>query len=86
MQDFMAFAEAGLLTEREVTDALTMLPLELDDDFDAQLSELRARRAAIEGLPDPNGQKHGKGAIDSLNAFIAEVDRARQEHEAQKHR
>jgi hypothetical protein len=83
MQEFMAPAVAGALTDRNIADALTMLPLDLEDDFNAQLAELRKRRAALESLTDQGAQQRGKAAIVSLEKFIGEVERAQSADKAQ---
>jgi len=77
MRNFMTLAAAGGLTEREVSEALTMLPLEFDDDFNAQLSELRARRTAIGNLHEPRFESLAKTAANAIDTFMAQVDRAR---------
>jgi hypothetical protein len=64
------------MTDRNLVDALTMLPLELEDNFAAQLAELRKRRAALEGIADKGAQQRGRAAIASLDKFIGEVERA----------
>ena len=86
MHDFMILAASGALTDRESTAALTMLPPDLEDNFGAQIAELKARRTALEGLPDPQLQDRRTGAITAIDAFIADIDRARSSYESQKHR
>jgi hypothetical protein len=86
MREFMTLAATGALTEREVADALKMLPLDLDENFDAQLSELHTRRTAIENLHDAKLRELGKMSIEAINASIAEVDHARAAAEALKAR
>jgi hypothetical protein len=83
MRDFMALAANGALTEREATDALTMLPLELEDNCGAQIAELKSRRSALEGVSGPQVQDRKKTAIAAIDAFIAEIDRARSSFESQ---
>jgi hypothetical protein len=83
MQEFIGPAVAGAMTDRNLADALTMLPLDLEDNFDAQLAELRKRRSALEGLADKGAQQRGKAAIASLDKFIGEVERAQSADKAQ---
>ena len=77
MNDFLTFSASGALTDHESTDALTMLPLDLEDDFDAQLKEMRARRKAVEQSNVPQSQKRKRAAIASIDRFIADIERAR---------
>ena len=86
MRDFVALMDTGGLTVREMTDAVTMLPLDMEDNFDAQTAELRRRRTALENQRGSLTTKSAQAAIASLDAFIAEVDRARSAMEAQKHK
>jgi hypothetical protein len=85
MLSLVKLSVSGALTDREFTDALTMLPLEFEDNFAAQIDELRARRLALEEITDPQMQGKRKAAIASINTFLAEVDRARAAYESQKH-
>jgi len=59
-------------------------PRSLEDNFEAQLAELRARRSALEGLSDPALLNRKVAAIAAIDAFIAEVERARASYESQK--
>lgn len=47
MTRFLLFAKGGILSERELSDALTMLPLSLSDNPDAQLKVLNQRRSKV---------------------------------------
>jgi hypothetical protein len=76
MADFLALSAAGALTERQATNALTMLPLDLDDNFTAQIAALRARRIRLEHVRDPNVQTLKRAAIASIDQFIQEIQRA----------
>ena len=84
MPDTVELCLSGALTEREFRDALTMLPPGLEDNFTAQLAELRARRAAIEELKDSRAAELKNTATASIDAFISEVERAQSASEAQK--
>ncbi len=47
MKRLLLFANKGLLSKRELTDALTMLPLSLSDNPRAQLALLSARKRRV---------------------------------------
>ena len=53
MKGLMEFVLHGTLTERDLTHALTMLPLSMSDNPKAQVAELKRRRVEIERLSDP---------------------------------
>ena len=65
-------------------DALTMAPLNLDDNCGAQVTELRKCRSALEGLTDLGARRRGKTAIASLDVFIGKVSRAQSADMAQR--
>ena len=77
MPEFVSSPIGGALTDREFADALTMLPLDLSDQYDAQLAEMRVRRLALEQTSMPKFQGRKETALASIDAFIAEIDRAR---------
>lgn len=77
MRDFLSLVASRALTQQEASDALTMLPLELDDQFDAQLAALRTRRTAVENVHDSQLQAAAKSALHAIDAFMAEVETAR---------
>jgi hypothetical protein len=76
MDVFLKLSASGALTDRESTDALTMLPLELDDDFNAQLKKMRARREAVEQSNVSQAEEAKRAAIVSIDRFITEIERA----------
>lgn len=84
MPDAVDLCLSGALTEREFRDALTMLPVGLEDNFAGQLTELQTRRSAIGELADPRARELKETAAASIDAFISEVERAQSETEAQK--
>jgi hypothetical protein len=84
MSDFIGLAKAGALSTHEMTDAVTMLPLDMEDDFGAQSGELQKRRSALEHLSDSSAQELVRAALASIDAFLAEVERARSAMSAQK--
>jgi hypothetical protein len=75
---------SGALTERQFRNALTMLPSGLEDDFDAQLAELRARRAAVAQVTNPRAQELKRTGAASIDTFISDVERAKSATKAQK--
>jgi hypothetical protein len=58
-----AIQQSGGLTDQQVKDAVTMLPLQMSDDYPAQLQELEKRKDALQRVSDP-----GK------DAFMAEIE------------
>jgi hypothetical protein len=86
MSDFIGLAKAGALSTHEMTDAVTMLPLDMEDDFDAQFGELQKRRSALKHLSDSSVQELVRTALESIDAFVAEIERARSAIRVQKQR
>jgi hypothetical protein len=73
MREFLA-STSSALTDLEFTDALTLLPRDLDDDFGAQLIELRARRIALEQVDDPGLQDRKRSAIAAIDKSISDIE------------
>lgn len=84
MRDFVESVSASL-TDYEFTDALTMLPLDLDDDLDAQLEEMRARRASLNSIAAPQSLDRRRAGIAEIDKCISEMERAKSEVSAKKH-
>jgi len=84
MRSFLSMVATGSLTQHEASDALTMLPLELEDQFDAQLAALRTRRTAVEKVHDAQLQGAAKSAIEAIDNSITEVEAARTGQRASK--
>ena len=77
MRGFLTLASTGVLTKGEMCDALTALPLDLVDHFEAQLGELRARRGAIRKIHNVQQREYAELAVAVIDEFIAQVDTAR---------
>ena len=73
MTSFMMLSKNGTISERNFSDALTMLPLSMSDDQHAQLVELAARRRAVLGVKGRDLSIQRKLAIDSIDKFVKEV-------------
>jgi hypothetical protein len=70
---FLLFAKNGLLSERELSDALTMLPLSLSDNAHAQLNELNQRRSKVVGVTQTDLQQQRKLALAAIDGFASEI-------------
>jgi len=75
-QEFMRLALAEGLTTRHVSRAIEMLPLELVDDFAAQLAEMRLRRSAIERVGDPELAEARQASLAAIDSSIEARKRA----------
>lgn len=84
MREFMAPAVADALTDQDVADALTMLPLDLEGNVCGQLGELNKRRSALEDLTEPIARQRGKAAIAAIDSFIGEIKRAQSADKSQR--
>lgn len=54
MELFLRFANEGLLSRRELTDAVTVLPVSLSDSPQAQLKLLSARKSKVSRIARKN--------------------------------
>lgn len=73
MQDFLLLREQGLLSTREFSDSLTMLPLSTSDDPRAQLRSLESRRNKVLGVHRADLSKERSQALVCINNFVAEI-------------
>ena len=73
MREFLV-STSNALTELECNAALTALPVDLGDDFGAQLTELRARRIALERVDDPGVRDRKQSAIAAIDKSIAAIE------------
>jgi hypothetical protein len=73
MERLLLFANRGLLSKHELADALTMLPLSLSDNPQAQLDLLKARRNKVMHVIRKNllGQK--AQAVSAIDNFSSEI-------------
>jgi hypothetical protein len=73
MERILLLSKNGLLSKRELTDALKMLPPSLSDNPHAQLELLSARRSKVMGVTrkDLSGQK--TQALSAINGFASEI-------------
>ncbi len=73
MQRLLLFADKGLLSKRELTHALTMLPLSLSDNPRAQLDLLSARKSKIMGVTRKDLSEQRTLALNAINDFASEI-------------
>jgi hypothetical protein len=73
MDAFLAFAQQGLLSQRELTDALIMLPLSLGDDQSAQLSALQDRKHKVQHVTRTDLLEQRALALQAIDKAIDEV-------------
>ena len=81
--EFLRLAASEELSSRQVSRSVAMLPLELVDDFPAQLSEMMARRSKIERVIDPQVVEMKGAALAALDSIIAQLKRSVAAEEAQ---
>jgi hypothetical protein len=73
MSDLLAFANKGLITEHELTDALTMLPLSMSDNQPVQLATMQARRNRVSSVTRPELSDQKSVALKAIDDFINEI-------------
>jgi len=73
MTRFLLFAKDGVLSERELGDALTMLPLSLSDDPDAQLKVLKHRRSKVVSVTRKDLMQQRSQALAAIDGFMSEI-------------
>lgn len=73
MTDLLAFANQGLLSEHELTDALTILPLSMSDHQAAQLSTMQGRRNRVDRVARPDLSSQKSAALKAIDDFISEI-------------
>ena len=73
MEAFLNFSKSGYLSDQEMTDALTMLPLFIGDDQKRQISVLEKRRKKILEVEDKNFELPKQRAIRAIDDFISEI-------------
>ena len=73
MTRFLLFAKDGVLSERELSDALTMLPLSLSDNPDAQLKVLNQRRSKVVSVTRKDLLQQRRQALAAIDGFISEI-------------
>ncbi len=73
MERFLLFAKKGQLSERELADALTMLPLALSDNPHAQLDMLSARKSKVMGVTRKDLSDQKTQALRAINDFTYEI-------------
>ncbi len=73
MTRFLLFAKDGVLSERELSDALTMLPLSLSDNPDAQLKVLNQRRRKVVNVTRKDLLQQRRQALTAIDGFMSEI-------------
>ena len=73
MTRLLLLAKNRLLSEREFSDTLTMLPLSLSDNPDAQLKVLNQRRSKVVGVTRKDLMQQRREALAAIDAFASEI-------------
>lgn len=73
MTRLLLFAKNGLLSERKLSDALTMLPLSLSDNPDAQLKVLNQRRSKVVSVTQKDLLQQRRQALAAVDGFMSEI-------------
>jgi len=73
MDRLLFFANKGLLSKRELEDALTMLPLSLSDNPRAQLDLLSARKRKAMRVTRRDLSEQRTQALSAINNFASEI-------------
>ena len=73
MTRLLLFAKNRLLSERELSNALTMLPLSLSDNPDAQLEGLNQRRSKVVSVTRKDLMQQRRQALAAIDAFVSEI-------------
>lgn len=73
MEGLLILAGRGRLSNGELTDALTMLPLNLSDDSAAQLKSLAARREHVMGVTRKDLTEQKAAALKAIDDFASEI-------------
>jgi hypothetical protein len=76
MEVFFELEAKGLLSRNSLLGALTMLPIELADNPEAELSAMEARRAEVDRVDSADPRIRAE-ALQTIDSFIAEIKRAR---------
>ena len=73
MKYLLVLAHEGLLSGKELTDALTMLPLAMSDHPAGQLKRIVRRKRMAEAVSDKYLETQKTYALNSLNDFASEI-------------
>lgn len=73
MEQLLVFANKKLLSEHDLTDALTMLPLSLSDNPAAQLDLLKVRRSRAMHVTRKGLLKQKEQALKAIDDFVSEI-------------
>lgn len=77
MSDFLRFLNDRILSEQQVSDALTMLSPSLDEAQSVQLSIMRSRERMVMAVKCPELSKEKAFALREIRAFMDEVKSSR---------
>ncbi|HUW29648.1 MAG TPA: hypothetical protein VMV97_13665 [Sulfuriferula sp.] len=73
MERLLIFANKGQLSKHELADALTMLPLSLSDNPQAQLDFLKARRNRVMRVTRKDLLEQRTQAFKAIDDFVSEI-------------
>jgi hypothetical protein len=71
--DLLRFAKMGWLRNRDLANAMTMLPLSTSDDLDEQLKAMQKRRDRMEKVCDKDLADKKTIALETIDAFMAKI-------------
>ena len=75
-EEFLGLALSEGLTSRRVSEAITMLPLDTEENPTAHLAEMRSRRSALDRVSDPQVAEAKEAALAAVDSFIEEIQQA----------
>lgn len=73
MHQILIFANEGLLSDQQLLDVLTMLPLSTSDDAQRQLEILKARRKSVVQVSERRLERQRVEALKAIDSFILEI-------------
>jgi hypothetical protein len=73
MEELLVLSSKNILTDRELKDALTMLPLSLSDDAHAQLKILNSRRNKVLHVTRKDLSRERSRALAAIDSFASEI-------------
>jgi hypothetical protein len=76
MAGFLELTRAHVLTSRESSDALTMLPLSMTDEPKTQLAAMERRRVAATLISQKSLEKYKTVALSEIDQFVTEIKRS----------
>jgi hypothetical protein len=85
MSGFLDLSRAHVITSRERSDALTMLPPSMSDDPRAQLAAMERRHEAVTRVSQKPLEEYRLAALSDINKFVIEIQRSMDNKESGTH-